>query len=43
MVPRSFVEEGYTARYADLGEAVRRLGLAGEITQLGEGEVVLRR
>lgn len=43
MVPRSFVEAGYTAHYSDLGEAVRRLGLAGEITQLGEGEVVLRR
>lgn len=43
MVPRSFIEAGYTAHYSDLGEAVRRLGLTGEITQLGEGEVVLRR
>ena len=43
MVPRSFVEAGYAGRYADLGEAVRRLGLEGEITRLGEGEVVLRR
>lgn len=41
-IPRSFVEAGYTAHYADLGEAVRRLGLSGEITELGEGEVVLR-
>ncbi len=43
MVPRSFVEPGYVHHYADLGEAVRRLGLSGEITELGEGEVVLRR
>jgi peptide deformylase len=43
MVPRSFIEAGYTPHYADLGEAVRRLGLTGEITELGEGEVVLRR
>ena len=43
MVPRSFVEEGYTARYADLGEAVRRLGRAGESTQRGEGAGVRRR
>jgi peptide deformylase len=43
MVPRSFIEAGYTPHYADLGEAVRRLGLTGEITELGEGEVELRR
>lgn len=43
MVPRSFIEAGYAAHYADLGEAVRRLGLSGPITELGEGEVVLRR
>ena len=43
MVARSFVEAGYVHHYADLGEAVRRLGLSGDITELGEGEVVLRR
>jgi peptide deformylase len=43
MVPRSFIEAGSPPHYADLGEAVRRLGLTGEITELGEGEVVLRR
>ncbi|MBB5831759.1 peptide deformylase [Brachybacterium aquaticum] len=43
MVPRSFIEAGYTPHYADLGEAVRRLGLTGDITELGEGEVVLDR
>lgn len=41
MVPRSFIEAGYTAHYADLPEAVRRLGLSGEITRLGPGQVVL--
>lgn len=38
-VPRSFIETGYVHHYADLPEAVRRLGLTGEITSLGEGEV----
>ena len=41
MVPRSFIEAGYTAHYAQIPEAVRRLGLSGEITRLGEGEVVV--
>lgn len=40
-VPRSFVESGYAARYADLPDAVRRLRLEGEITRLGPGEVEL--
>lgn len=40
-VPRSFMEAGYTAHYADLGEAARRLGLTGEITELGDGEVMI--
>ncbi|MGP9537458.1 peptide deformylase [Brachybacterium sp. AOP43-C2-M15] len=40
-VPRSFVEAGYTAHYADLGEAVRLLGLTGEITELAPGEVTV--
>lgn len=38
-VPRSFLETGYVHHYAELPEAVRRLGLEGEITRLGEGEV----
>ncbi|HEX7351243.1 peptide deformylase [Brachybacterium sp.] len=38
-VPRSFVDAGYMSHYADLGEAVRRLGLTGEITELAPGEV----
>lgn len=41
MVPRSFVEARYTSHYAQMPEAVRRLGLDGEITRLGPGEVVL--
>lgn len=41
MVPRSFVEAGYTGYYEQLPEAVRRLGLSGEITQLGPGEAVI--
>jgi peptide deformylase len=41
MVPRSFIEAGYTAHYAELPEAVRRLGLTGEITRLGAGEVIV--
>lgn len=42
MVPRSYIESGYAPYYADLGEAVRRLGLSGEIAELGEGEVIAR-
>ncbi|WP_193106237.1 peptide deformylase [Brachybacterium sp. FME24] len=40
MVPRSFIEGGYTVHYSDLSEAVRRLGLSGEIATLGEGEII---
>lgn len=40
-VPRSFIDARYSGHYADLGEAVRRLGLTGEIAELGEGEVVI--
>lgn len=39
-VPRSFVESRYAARYS-VHEAVDRLGLAGEITRLAPGQVVL--
>lgn len=39
-VPRSFIDAGYGSHYADLGEAVRRLGLTGEIAELGPGEVM---
>lgn len=38
-VPRSFVEARYTAHYADLAEAVRRLGLSGEVAELAPGQV----
>lgn len=41
MVPRSFVQAGYTSYYEQMPEAVRRLGLSGEVTRLGPGEVVL--
>lgn len=41
-VPRSFIEEDYTAHYGDLSEAVRLLGLEGDITRLAPGEVVLQ-
>lgn len=40
-VPRSYIDAAYSGHYADLGEAVRLLGLSGEITELGEGEVVI--
>ncbi|NMA78335.1 MAG: peptide deformylase [Actinomycetales bacterium] len=40
-VPRSFMDADYAGHYADLGDAVRRLGLTGEIVELGEGEVVI--
>ena len=42
-VPRSFVEAGYLAHYGDLSEAVRLLGLEGDITSLAPGEVLLDR
>lgn len=42
-VPRSFIDAGYTALYADMPEAVQRLGLEGEITQLPPGEVLVER
>lgn len=42
-VPRSFIETGYTDHYADLTEAVRVLGLDGDVTRLGPGQVRLRR
>ena len=38
-VPRSFVHERYTGRYADMPEAVAALGLRGEIERLGPGQV----
>ncbi|MCS6712589.1 peptide deformylase [Brachybacterium sp. EF45031] len=41
-VPRSLVRDHYTSRYADLTEAVRFLGLEGDVTRLDPGEVVLR-
>lgn len=41
-VPRSFVQARYVERYADMPDAVRRLGLQGEITRLGRGEAVVR-
>jgi len=41
MVPRSFIEAGYTPHYDDLGEAVRLLDLRGEIAELPEGQVVV--
>nr|WP_245349638.1 peptide deformylase [Brachybacterium fresconis] len=42
MVPRSFIDAGYGVHYADLSEAVRRLGLRGEVAGLGPGEVIAR-
>lgn len=42
MVPRSFIDAGYAAHYTDLSEAVRRLGLRGEVTELDPGEVIAR-
>src|SRR5699024_5840671 len=38
MVPRSFVEARYTSHYAQMPEAVRRLGLDGEITRLARAK-----
>ncbi|MDO5663086.1 MAG: peptide deformylase [Brachybacterium sp.] len=38
-VPRSFVEDRYTGRYADLEEAVRWLGLEGPVTELQPGSI----
>ena len=43
MVPRSYIDADYMSHYEDLSEAIRRLGLTGDITRLGPGEVVLRR
>lgn len=40
-VPRSFIDAGYAGHYADLAEAVRRLGLTGEIADLPPGEVMI--
>ncbi len=42
-VPRSFVDAGYTSLYAEMPEAVQRLGLEGEITQLAPGQVLVER
>lgn len=39
-VPRSFIDSAYGSHYADLGEAVRRLGLTGEVAELAPGQVV---
>jgi len=41
-VPRSFVQSRYVERYADMPDAVRRLGLSGDVARLGPGEVVVR-
>lgn len=38
-VPRSYIDGRYAARYGQIPEAVRRLGLTGEIEQLDEDEV----
>lgn len=43
MVPRSYVDEAYVHHYAEIPEAVRRLGLTGPIAELGPGQVVLPR
>lgn len=40
-VPRSYIDAGHAGHYADLTEAVRRLGLTGEITDLAPGQVVI--
>ncbi|MCW1804040.1 peptide deformylase [Brachybacterium squillarum] len=40
-VPRSFSDNAYVPRLAELPEAVRRLGLTGDIERLGDGEVVV--
>ncbi|MGY5763643.1 peptide deformylase [Brachybacterium sp. DNPG3] len=40
-VPRSFVDASYVPHYADLSEAVRLLGLEGDVTRLAPGEVLL--
>ena len=40
-VPRSFADNAYVPHLADLPEAVRRLGLTGDIERLGDGEVVV--
>lgn len=40
-VPRSFIESSYAPHYAELSDAVRLLGLEGDIARLAPGEVVL--
>lgn len=40
-VPRSFIDAEYGPHYADLADAVRRLGLTGEIAELAPGQVVV--
>ena len=40
-VPRSFVDDRYAPHYADLAEAIDRLGLEGDITRLAPGAVDL--
>ncbi|GAB4096468.1 peptide deformylase [Brachybacterium horti] len=40
-VPRSFSDNAYVPRLAELPEAVWRLGLTGDIERLGDGEVVV--
>lgn len=40
-VPRSYVASLYAGRYADLSEAVERLGLTGDVARLAPGEIEL--
>lgn len=40
-VPRSVIANRWVGRYADLPDAVRELGLTGEIETLGSGEVII--
>lgn len=40
-VPRSYIDSSYGPHYADLQEAVRRLGLTGEVAELAPGQVVI--
>lgn len=40
-VPRSFIDAEYGAHYGDLTEAVRLLGLTGEVADLAPGQVVI--
>ena len=41
-VPRSFVQSRYMDRYGEMPEAVRWLGLEGDVTRLGPGETTVR-